>query len=631
MSHEVREPCAKYLAKPAYKQTEVGVIPEDWRVATLREISPKQSVGLVINPSSYFEKNGSVPMLVGSSIGPNRINWESANRITEESNKQIAASRLSVGDLVTVRVGEPGITAVIPPDLDGCNCASVMIVRRGPTFDSHWLCYTMNSPMGISQIENVQYGTAQKQFNIGDAVNFVYPFPPLHEQQAIAAALSDADALIESLEQLLAKKRQIKQGAMQELLTGQMRLPRFAGEWEMRRLEQLADIRSGGTPSTLRSEFWDGDVLWCTPTDITALNAHKYLRDTSRRITALGLKASSAEIIPPRSVVMTSRATIGECAINLVPLSTNQGFKNFIPFDDVDVEFLYYLLTTQKQGFISLCGGSTFLEIGKTQLAAYEVAIPSGKTEQTAIATVLSDMDAEIAALEAKLAKARDLKQGMMQELLTGRIRLVQPKAEVIPFPARVDTASEKGRPHNQQIEEAVALGVFAKAFGSELHPLARVRRTKLLYLLHRHVEGAAEGYLKKAAGPYNPKTRYQGPERIALKNGYVRALHNGTYEGFVAGDKITEAEAYFDKWHEPAVRLWLEQFHYTKTEELELLATVDMAMEDLRRESHPVDLAAVKRIIQSDTEWQAKLDRPIFSDANLERAIAKCHNLFGN
>lgn len=129
--------------------------------------------------------------------------------------------------------------------------------------------------------------------------------------------------------------------------------------------------------------------------------------------------------MPANSVVMTSRATIGVCAINRVPVSTNQGFKNFTPFENVDVEFLYYLLLTQKQGFISLCGGSTFLEIGKIQLAAFEVRVPTTKDEQAAIAAILSDMDAEIVALEVKLAKARQLKQGMMQELLTGRIRLV--------------------------------------------------------------------------------------------------------------------------------------------------------------------------------------------------------------
>ena len=212
---------------------------------------------------------------------------------------------------------------------------------------------------------------------------------------------------------------------MQQLLTGQTRLPGFHGEWEVKRLDALADIRSGGTPSTVELRFWDGDIPWCTPTDITALNGHKYLGETARMITQLGLKASSAEMIPAHSVVMTSRATIGECAINAGPVSTNQGFKNFVPFATTDVDFLYYLLGTQKQGFISLCGGSTFLEIGKTQLVAYQVRLPATKAEQTAIASVLTEMDAELAALTQRREKTRALKQAMMQELLTGRTRLV--------------------------------------------------------------------------------------------------------------------------------------------------------------------------------------------------------------
>ena len=241
----------------------------------------------------------------------------------------------------------------------------------------------------------------------------------------MAAALSDVDALLVALERLVAKKRDLKQAAMQQLLTGQTRLPGFHGEWEVKALGDLADIRSGGTPSTAEPKFWDGEVLWCTPTDITALKGRKYLFETSRRITVLGLKSSSAEKIPANSVVMTSRATIGDCAINTVPVSTNQGFKNFVPFHYVNVDFLYYLLTTQKQGFISLCGGSTFLEIGKAQLVTYEVRLPLDKGEQTAIAAVLSDMDAELEVLEQRLTKTRALKQGMMQELLTGKTRLL--------------------------------------------------------------------------------------------------------------------------------------------------------------------------------------------------------------
>ena len=161
--------------RAGYKKTEVGVIPDDWDAKPLRDISPRQSVGLVINPSTYFDKSGTVPMLVGSNVRANAIDWEAAKRITTASNQSLPASRIYSGDLVMVRVGEPGTTAVIPPEHDGCNCASMMIVRKHPSFDSRWLCFAMNSPLGRSRVSGVQYGTAQKQFNISDAVGFIYP------------------------------------------------------------------------------------------------------------------------------------------------------------------------------------------------------------------------------------------------------------------------------------------------------------------------------------------------------------------------------------------------------------------------------------------------------------------------
>jgi restriction endonuclease S subunit len=634
---EVREPNARYLVKPAFKQTEVGVIPEDWISPSIKEIAANRPNAIVGGPfgSDLVSKDyvaSGVPVIRGQNMAQHYVSGDFVF-VSKQKAKFLQANTARTKDIVFTQRGTLGQISIVPgkPFLEYVVSQSQMkLTLNSEMADPEYVYQYFVSAGGQRQILDSAIQTGVPHTNLGILRSYRVPAPPtVVEQQAIAEALSDADALIESLEQLLTKKRQIKQGAMQELLTGQKRLPGFAGDWGKKRLEELADIRSGGTPSTLLPEFWDGDILWCTPTDITALNGYKYLGETSRKITSLGLIASSAEIVPAMSIVMTSRATIGECAINRVSLSTNQGFKNFVPFDEVDVEFLYYLLTTQKQDFIRLCGGSTFLEIGKAQLAAFEVNLPATKAEQTAIATVLSDLDAELAALEAKLTKARQLKQGMMQELLTGRIRLVQSKAEVISFPVH-ETKTEKPRAHNPQIEEAVMLGVLANAFGTEKNPLARVRRTKLLYLLHRHIEGRAEGYLKKAAGPYNPKTRYQGGERIAVKNAYVRPLHNGTWEGFVAGAKVAEAEAYFDKWYEPAVRTWLEQFRYMKTEELELLATVDMAVDDLRSASSLVTLDSVKEVIRSNPEWQAKLDRPIFSDDNIERAIIRCNTLFG-
>lgn len=345
--------------------------------------------------------------------------------ISEEKSREYSRTILRDGDVVIALVGYPGQSAVVPKRLVGANISRAVGLLR-PTdglLPPYLACY-LNSPAGRKEFLRPSAGSAQIVVNLGALNKLAMPVPAPAEQAAIATALSAVDALLAAQDALIAKKRAIKQGAMQELLTGKRRLPGFGGEWEVKRLDQLAEIRSGGTPSTSRPDFWDGDVLWVTPTDISALDGRKFLETTTRKITELGLKASSAEIIPAKSVVMTTRATIGECAINVVPLSTNQGFKNFVPRSSVDVGFLFYLLTTQKQGFIGLCAGSTFLEIGKAQLAGYQVVIPE-KDEQLAIAEVLSDMDAELTALEIQRAKTTQLKQGMMQELLTGRIRLV--------------------------------------------------------------------------------------------------------------------------------------------------------------------------------------------------------------
>jgi type I restriction enzyme S subunit len=475
-----------------------------------------------------------------------------------------------------------------------------------------------------------------------DVREFPLALPLLPEQQSIAEALTDADALIEALEQLLAKKRQIKQGAMQELLTGQKRLPRFAGEWAVKSMGELFEFSGGFTAS--RDQLGEDGYCYLHYGDIHG-SSKTYIdvRTEFYKIPKLDIhlkRIGRSSLLDDGDVVFVDASEDDEGTSKHVVIVNSEG----VPFiaglhtivaksktDELDNCYKRYCFQTAavKAQFRYFAVGTKVAGISKTNIAKINLAVPP-LDEQTAIATVLADMDAEIAAVEARLAKARRVKQGMMQELLTGRIRLMPPKAEVIPFPATASPAPDRTKPRNRPFEEAVMLGVFAKAFGSETHPLARVRRTKLLYLLHRHVEGSAAGYLKKAAGPYDPKTRYQGPEGIAQRNGYVRAHHNGTWEGFIAGEKIAEAEAYFDKWYSPDVRAWLEQFHYVKTEELELLATVDMAMEDLRRKGEGAALEAIKRIIRTDPEWEAKLDRPIFSDANIERAMAKCQVLFG-
>jgi type I restriction enzyme S subunit len=128
------------------------------------------------------------------------INAKGARRITEESNLALHQSMLRCGDLVTVRVGYPGTTAVVPPELDRCNCASMMIIRKPRKCRPEWLCYVMNSPVGRSQVDVVEYGAAQKQFNIGHAVEFRIPIPPPEEQTQIVGYLDRERTRLATLE-----------------------------------------------------------------------------------------------------------------------------------------------------------------------------------------------------------------------------------------------------------------------------------------------------------------------------------------------------------------------------------------------------------------------------------------------
>jgi type I restriction enzyme S subunit len=297
--------------------------------------------------------------------------------------------------------------------------------------------YFFASKYGSSVISPIVSGTTIKGIRASELKNIPVPLPPLPEQKAIAEVLSDTDALIESLEALIAKKRAVKQGSMQELLTGRRRLPGFAvsgryrqtevgvvpEEWEVVSIGTCATVIGGGTPSTRNSQYWDGQINWFTPSEV---GKAKYLRESIRKISILGLKNSSAKSLPSGTILLTTRATIGETGILLNKASTNQGFQSLIPVKDkTDTEFFYYLLNTIKPKLLSLSSGSTFLELNPTKLRSITISLPP-LPEQKAIAEVLSDMDAEIEALEQKRDKYKKIKQGMMDQLLTGKVRLYE-------------------------------------------------------------------------------------------------------------------------------------------------------------------------------------------------------------
>jgi len=263
----------------------------------------------------------------------------------------------------------------------------------------------------------VATGNGQPNLNTILIGAFIIPLPPTKaEQEAIAGVLSDWDALIESLEGLIAKKRQIKTGSMQELLTGKTRLPGFSGEWEVKRLGEICQIEMGRTPPRLNAAFWGAGYKWLSIADLKA----KVINESKEEITPLA--AADMRIVCKGTLLMSFKLSIGRLGFAGCDLYTNEAICSFNSLK-ASSDFIYYILGRTD---FSLYGKQAVkgYTLNKESLKMVEILLPKAE-EQAAIAVILSDMDVEIAELETKLAKARQIKQGMMQELFTGRIRLV--------------------------------------------------------------------------------------------------------------------------------------------------------------------------------------------------------------
>ena len=370
-----------------------------------------------------YYRGGSVPWVKTMDLANTKI-FETSERVTDQAVRETSLTVYPIGTVLVAmyggfqQIGRTGLLCVPAAVNQAITAVQADTARLVPEY----LLATLNYRVGYWRSVA---SSSRKDPNItgNDVRAFPVALPPPREQRAIAEALSDVDALLAGLDRLIAKKRNLKQAAMQQLLTGRIRLPRFADTWATTSLSELAEIVSGGTPATSEPTYWNGDIKWCTPTDITA-SPGKYLRDTARSISALGMRSSGARLLPAGALLLCSRATIGELKIAAYEVCTNQGFKSLVCRPHVSNEFLYYKLLTMKAQMVERAFGSTFLEISTANVAALAIALPSLQ-EQSAIAEVLSGMDEELVALESRRAKTRALKQAMMQELLTGRIRLI--------------------------------------------------------------------------------------------------------------------------------------------------------------------------------------------------------------
>ena len=194
-------------------------------------------------------------------------------------------------------------------------------------------------------------------------------------------------------------------------------------DWELKRISEIGMVSSGGTPDTNNADYWNGEIDWCTPTNISALNGNKYLASTKTKITKNGLKNSSAKILPVNSLIACTRATIGKAAINTVSMATNQGFKNISDFKRILVEFLYYRILFDEHRLNRIANGSTFLEVPKNDFDKILIPLPS-ISEQQKIAAILSAWDRAIENVKLIIDNLRLRNKALAQQLLTGMKRL---------------------------------------------------------------------------------------------------------------------------------------------------------------------------------------------------------------
>lgn len=388
--------------RPGYKLTEVGVIPGAWRTLSCSDLSERIMVGIVIRPAQYYETHG-IPALRSANIRESGITDTDLVFISAASNALLAKSQIRVGDVLTVRTGYPGTSAVARSIHEGCNCIDILITRPSKELDSEYLALWINSSFGKEQVLRNQGGLAQKHFNVSDMRNLIVALPPIHEQRAIASALSDVDALLAGLDRLIARKRDLKQAAMQQLLTGKTRLGGFKGEWEARRLGEIVKFEKGRL-------ITEGSAIPGTVPVIAGGKEPAYFHNkanrTGKTITISASGASAGYVAFFNEPIFASDCTtIGES-------------------EDYSIEFVYFLLKWKQSTIYAAQTGGAQPHVHASDVSPIEIIWPA-VPEQVAIAAVLSDMDAEISALEARRDKTRALKQGMMQELLTGRMRLV--------------------------------------------------------------------------------------------------------------------------------------------------------------------------------------------------------------
>lgn len=373
--------------------------------------------GLTYSPCNVVESGTLV--LRSSNVHNNQI-------VTEDNvfvqGSAVNCQNVEVGDVVVVvRNGSRSLIgkhAIIKEKMPNTVIGAFMtgVKSNQPDF----LNALLDSHKFDKEIEK-NLGATINQITTGAFKKMEFSFPTFPEQTQIGHFFRYLDQLIDESRAILEKSRQLKKAMLAKMFPAngekipKIRFKGFEGEWECKKLSEVVEIIGGGTPDTTNSAYWNGDIDWYAPTEI---GKNVYANESVKKITQLGLQKSSATILPAnKTVLFTSRASIGDMAILTKQGTTNQGFQSFIVSNELDVYFFYTMGFQIKEYALKNASGSTFLEISKNKLLEMEILIPTPE-EQTQIGNFFRQLDETIALQQAELEKLSQFKKGLLATML---------------------------------------------------------------------------------------------------------------------------------------------------------------------------------------------------------------------
>ncbi|AFZ45142.1 restriction modification system DNA specificity domain protein [Halothece sp. PCC 7418] len=401
--------------KEGYKLTEVGVIPEDWEIKKISEIAEVKGGRRLPKGKSLIDKKTQHPYIKVSDMFEGGILLDHIKYVPNEIFPLIKNYRIYQDDLFISVAGTLGIVGKIPTELNGANLTENADRLTNIKCNKDFLLYQLLSSRIQTYIESVKTVGAQPKLALSRIEEFKIPLPPTKkEQEKIAQVLSDVDSAIAHLDKLIHKKRNLKQGTMQQLLTGKKRLPGFCGEWEVKKLGDLVEVVMGQSPDSKTYNTEEKGV------PLIQGNADISNRKTIKRVWT----SQVTKLCNQGDVIMTVRAPIGAIGIASYDSCLGRGACSF-KAKNINKLYFFYLMIFKEATWETIGQGSTFTAVNSNDIFNFPLFVANSLPEQKQIAQILTDMDAEIEALEKKRDKYKAIKQGMMQELLTGKTRLI--------------------------------------------------------------------------------------------------------------------------------------------------------------------------------------------------------------